>query len=153
MSGRTIFRVMLVLALIGLADAAYLTIVHYGHLTIACTSSHNGHSSCATVQTSKYSAVAGVPVALLGLIGYIGIIASLVVPERESSRLATLALTLFGFGFSAFLTWQETFTIPGHPIYCEWCVGSAIILTVLLVLALIRYLRPSGTSQPPPSPA
>ncbi len=141
---------MLVLAVIGLADATYLTVVHYAHLIALCTSSKN---SCQTVQTSKYSEVAGVPVALLGLIGYIGIIASLVVPERESSRLATLALTLFGFGFSAFLTWQETFTIPGHPIYCEWCVGSAIILTVLLVLALIRYLRPSGTSQPPPSPA
>ena len=58
MSGRTLFRVMLVLALIGLADAAYLTIVHYGGLKIVCTSGHNGHSSCATVQTSKYSAVA-----------------------------------------------------------------------------------------------
>ena len=93
------------------------------------------------------------PVALLGLIGYVGILASLLVPEQEWTRLATLALTLFGFGFSAFLTYQETFTIPGHPIYCEWCVGSAIVLTVLFVLAVIRYLRPSGTSQPPPSPA
>jgi hypothetical protein len=49
---------------------------------------------------------------------------------------------------SAFLTWQETFTITGHPIYCEWCVGSAIILTVLLCLSLVRYLRPHGPSQP-----
>jgi len=153
MSGRTLFRVMLVLALIGLADAAYLTIVHYGGLKIVCTSSHNGHSSCATVQTSKYSAVAGVPVALLGLIGYVGIVATLLAPESEWTRLGTLALTVFGFGFSAYLTWQETFTIPGHPIYCEWCVGSAIIMTVLLGLALVRYLRPSGTSHPPPSPA
>jgi len=66
---------------------------------------------------------------------------------------ATLGLTLFGFAFSAFLTYQETFTIAGHPIYCEWCVGSAVVLTILFILALIRYLRPSGTSQPPPSPA
>ncbi len=142
---------MLVLAVLGLGDATYLTIVHYGHLVIACAG--GGHSSCATVQNSKYSEIAGVPVALLGLIGYVGIIATLVLPEQEWTRLATLGLTLFGFGFSAFLTWQETFTIPGHPIYCEWCVGSATILTVLLVLSLIRYLRPSGMSQPPPSPA
>jgi uncharacterized membrane protein len=146
-------RVMLVLAVLGLGDATYLTIVHYGHLVVACAGGHGGHSSCATVQSSKYSEIAGVPVALLGLIGYVGIIASLVLPEQEWTRLATLGLTLFGFGFSAFLTWQETFTIPGHPIYCEWCVGSATILTVLLVLSLIRYLRPSGMSQPPPSPA
>lgn len=150
MSRRTLLRVMLVLSVIGLGDATYLTIVHYGHLTVACTSSHNGHSACETVQTSKYSEVAGVPVALLGLIGYIGIVFTLVVREREWTRTATLALTLFGFAFSAFLTWQETFTIPGHPIYCEWCVGSAVIMTILLALSLVRYLRVPPL--PPPVP-
>ena len=125
MNPRVVFRVMVVLAVLGLADAAYLTIIHYAGIKALCTSAHN---SCQQVQTSQYSKVAGVPVALLGL-------------------------TVFGFGFSAFLTYQETFTIPGHPIYCEWCVGSAIVLTVLLALSVIRYLRPSGTSQPPPSPA
>ena len=117
-------RVMIVLAVLGLGDATYLTIVHYGHLVIACAGGHNGHSSCQTVQNSKYSEVGGV----------------------------TLGLTLFGFGFSAFLTWQETFTITGHPIYCEWCVGSATILTVLLCLSLVRYLRPPGPSQRPLQP-
>ena len=149
MNPRVLYRVMIVLAVIGLADATYLTIVHYGGFKILCTASGN---PCATVQASKYASLAGVPVALLGLIGYVLIIASLLVRERESTRLATLALVLFGFGFSAYLTYQETFTIPGHPIYCEWCVGSAIILTVLLILSAIRYLRPPGPSQPPLSP-
>jgi uncharacterized membrane protein len=146
---RVLYRVMIVLAVIGLADATYLTIVHYAGIKIVCSGAGN---PCQQVQTSQYSKVAGVPVALLGLIGYLGIVASLLVPEREWTRLATLALTLFGFGFSAFLTYQETFTIKGHPIYCEWCVGSAIVLTVLFVLAVIRYLRPPGPSQPPLSP-
>jgi uncharacterized membrane protein len=150
MNPRVLLRVMIVLTVLGLADATYLTVIHYAGIKSLCTSAHN---SCQAVQTSYYSKVAGVPVALLGLIGYVGILASLLVPEQEWTRLATLALTLFGFGFSVFLTYQETFTIPGHPIYCEWCVGSAVVLTVLFGLALIRYLRPSGTSQPPPSPA
>ena len=150
MNPRVLLRVMIVLAVIGLADASYLTIIHYAGIKALCTSAHN---SCQQVQTSQYSKIAGVPVALLGLIGYIGILASLLAPEQEWTRLATLGLTLFGFGFSAFLTYQETFTIAGHPIYCEWCVGSAVVLTILFILALIRYLRPSGTSQPPPSPA
>jgi uncharacterized membrane protein len=146
---RVLLRVMIVLTVIGLADATYLTIVHYAGIKVLCTTKHN---SCAAVQASYYSKVVGVPVALLGLIGYLGILASLLVREREVTRLATLALTLFGFGFSAFLTYQETFTIMGHPIYCEWCVGSAVILTVLFILSLIRYLRPPGPSQPPLSP-
>lgn len=142
-------RVMIVLAVLGLGDATYLTIVHYGGLKLVCTASHNGSSPCETVQTSQYAELAGVPVALLGALGYVGIVSSLLLPEREWTRLATLALTLFGFGFSAYLTWQETFTIPGHPIYCEWCVGSAIILTLLLCLSLIRFLR--GPAPPAPT--
>ena len=149
MSRGTLARVMLVLAVLGLGDATYLTIVHYGGLKLVCSGAHNGHSSCETVQTSEYSEVGGVPVAVLGLIGYVGILASLLLPEREWTRLATLGLTLFGFGFSAFLTYQETFTITGHPIYCEWCVGSAIILTLLLCLSLIRFLR--GPAPPAPT--
>jgi uncharacterized membrane protein len=144
---RVLFRVMLVLAVIGLGDATYLTIVHYAGIAVICTTKHN---SCQQVQTSQYSHVAGVPVALLGLIGYIMIVGSLLVREREFTRLATLALTLTGFGFSVFLTYQETFTIPGHPIYCEWCVGSAIILTILFPLSVVRYLTtPPASAQAP----
>jgi uncharacterized membrane protein len=146
MNKRVLLRVMLVLAVIGLADATYLTIIHYAGIKSLCTTSRD---SCQAVQTSEYSHVAGVPVALLGLIGYILIVASLVMREREWTRLATLALTLTGFGMSVFLTYQETFTIPGHPIYCEWCVGSAIILTILFPLSVVRYL----TTPPTPTQA
>jgi uncharacterized membrane protein len=135
----TLLRVMLVLAVIGLADATYLTVVHYAGLKVICAAHGN---PCETVQSSKYSFLAGIPVALIGAIGYVLIIASMLARESEAARLATLALVLMGFGFSAYLTYQETFTITGHPIYCEWCVGSAIILTILLILSLVRYLRP-----------
>ncbi|HXR14246.1 MAG TPA: vitamin K epoxide reductase family protein [Solirubrobacteraceae bacterium] len=150
MNGKLLVRVMLVLALIGLGDATYLTVVHYAGLTIVCAGKGN---PCATVQSSKYSFLAGIPVALLGAIGYVLIIGSLLVRDREWTRLATLALALFGFGFSAYLTYRETFTIIGHPIYCEWCVGSAIILTVLLILSLFRYLRSPLPGQPLPAGA
>jgi uncharacterized membrane protein len=134
----TLVRVMLVLAVLGLGDATYLTVVHYARITVACAGTGN---PCQTVQTSKYSFLLGVPVALIGAIGYVLIIASLLLPDSENTRLSTLALTLLGFGFSAYLTYQETFTITGHPIYCEWCVGSAIVLTILLIFSLARYLK------------
>jgi uncharacterized membrane protein len=131
-------RAMIVLAVVGLGVAAYLTVVHYvGFSALACTGGHGGHSSCQTVQSSQWSELAGVPVALLGLIGYIGILGSLLFRDREQTRLATLGLTTIGFGFSAYLTYREAASIHA---YCEWCLSSAVILTILFVCAIARYL-------------
>ena len=147
MSPRVVRNTMRVLALIGLGIATYLTIVHYGGFTVLCTSKNN---ACAQVQASIYSRVAGVPVALLGLIGYLGIIVTLFVPESEAARLGTLAIALFGFGFSLYLTYREVFTLQE---ICEWCVTSAGLMTALFGLSLYRYLRsPLLPSQPPVSP-
>jgi uncharacterized membrane protein len=124
---------MLALAVLGAAVASYLTYVHYAGIKPACTAG----TSCVKVQTSEWSKLADVPVALLGLIGYIAILASLLLPDREETRLATLALTLIGFGFSGYLTYRELFSI--HAI-CEWCVSSAVILTFLFISSVTRYL-------------
>jgi uncharacterized membrane protein len=121
------------LAVLGLGIAAYLTYVHYSGAQVACTAGQ----SCVKVQTSQWSELAGVPVALIGLVGYLSILASLLAPDREESRLVTLGLTMIGFGFSAYLTYRELFSI--HAI-CEWCVSSAVIMTGLLVAAATRYI-------------
>jgi len=125
---------MIVLTVAGLGVASYLTYVHYSGIAPVCTAG----GSCLKVQTSIYSKLAGVPVALMGLIGYVLILGSLLVPETETSRMATMALTVVGFGFSAYLTYRELFSI--HAV-CEWCASSAVILTVLTCLAIWRFLR------------
>ncbi len=143
---------MLALAVIGLGVATYLTIVHYAGLNPACTAG----ASCVKVQTSQWSRLGGIPVALLGLIGYVGIVGSLALPDREETRLATLGLTLIGFGFSAYLTYRELFSI--HAI-CEWCASSAVIMTLLLIGAIVRFLTvsdgfadPVASAAAPPAP-
>ena len=125
---------MLVLTLLGLAVASYVTYVHYAGIKPACTAGE----SCLKVQTSKYAEIVGVPVALIGLIGYVVILATLLAPDNETTRFALVALTLGGFGFSAYLTYREVFSI--HAI-CEECVSSAIIMTILMLLAIWRFLR------------
>jgi uncharacterized membrane protein len=88
-------------------------------------------------------------VALIGLIGYIAILATLLAPDEERWRFATVALTLGGFGFSAYLTYREVFTLEE---ICEYCVGSAILMTILLGLSSWRFLRGGepdpGSSEP-----
>lgn len=132
MSSRALRITMIVLATIGLGVASYLTYIHYADINPVCTT-----SSCLKVQTSSYSKLAGVPVALMGLIGYIAILGSLLAPENETTRLATLVFVLAGFGFSAYLTYRELFSI--HAV-CEWCASSAVIMTILVCLAVWRFL-------------
>ena len=127
-------RVMLVVAVLAIGLAAYLTYVHYSGIKPACTAGQ----SCIKVQTSVWSKLDGVPVALIGLLGYIGILLSLLVPDRDETRLATLGMTMAGFGFSAYLTYREIFSIKA---ICEECVSSFVLIAILLGCSFVRYLR------------
>ena len=138
-------RGMIGLTVLGVALAAYLTYVHYSGTPPACTAGQ----ACIKVQTSLWSKLDGVPVALIGLIGYVLILGSLLAPDREESRLATLGLTLVGFGFSAYLTYREIHSI--HAI-CEECATSAVFLTILFIGSVIRYLQGTPKPAPPPPP-
>jgi uncharacterized membrane protein len=133
-STRAIRFTMIAIATVGLGVASYLTYVHYAGAPILCLRG----GGCETVQHSIYSKLAGVPVALIGLLGYIAILASLVAPESETTRLATMTFTIMGFGFSVYLTGRELFSI--HAI-CPWCVSSAVMMTLLACLAVWRFLR------------
>jgi uncharacterized membrane protein len=124
---------ILVLTLIGIAVAGYLTYVHYEGLKVLCLSS----GGCETVQASRYAKLDGIPVALLGLIGYIGILGSLAI-RGELGRIAGFAIALTGFAFSMYLTYRELFTIKA---ICQWCVASAVLMTIIAVLTAIRVLR------------
>ena len=124
-------------ALIGLGIATYLTIVHYTGGSPVCAIAHG----CETVQKSHYSKLAGVPVAVLGLIGYIGILAALI-RDDENARSVAAFLSIVGFGFSAWLTYTELALINA---ICIWCVGSAICMTILTALTVSRVL----TASPP----
>ena len=127
-------QVMLVVAVLAIGLTAYLTYVHYSGAKPACTAGQ----SCLKVQTSIWSKLDGIPVALIGLLGYIGILISLLVPDRDEVRLATLGMTLAGFGFSAYLTYREIFSIKA---ICEECVSSFVLIAILLGCSAVRYVR------------
>jgi uncharacterized membrane protein len=128
----------LVLTVIGLGIATYLTYIHYRGIRSVCAIAHG----CEIVQSSEYSKFVGVPVATLGLIGYVLIFASLWV-RSEEGLLATTALSWIGFAFSLYLTYREIWTIEA---ICIWCVSSAIILTLLTILSTVSFLRTDPTT-------
>ena len=125
----------IVVAVIGMGIAAYLTVVHYAGDAPVCAIAHG----CATVQKSDYAMLAGVPVALLGALGYIAILAALI-RDDENARTAAVFLSLVGLGFSGWLTYVEIVKLDA---ICIWCVGSAICMTVLAALTVSRVLTVS----------
>ncbi|MEI7624613.1 MAG: vitamin K epoxide reductase family protein [Actinomycetota bacterium] len=132
MSDSLLGRVIAGVATLGVAVAGYLVYVHYAGISPVCTT-----GGCEKVQASAYAELLGIPVALLGLVGYIAILGSLAV-RGETGRMIGAGLALIGFGFSAYLTYLELFKINA---ICQWCVGSAVLMTLLLILTWWRAIR------------
>jgi uncharacterized membrane protein len=121
-------------ALAGLGIATYLTVVHYADGEPVCAIAHG----CSTVQQSDYAALAGVPVAVLGVLGYLGVLAALI-RDGEAARTGAAFLSLAGLGFSAWLTYVEVGVLDA---ICIWCVGSAVCMALLSVLTVRRMVAP-----------
>jgi uncharacterized membrane protein len=122
-------------AVAGIAVAGYLTIVHYTGLEPVCG---GGAGGCERVQSSVYSDLAGVPVALLGLIGYIAILGGVLLLRGEAALLVPAALAIGGFGFSLYLQYRSLFTLEAS---CIWCIASAVLMGLLMGLTVARALR------------
>ena len=136
-----------ILALVGVSVAGYLAYIEMQMIPAVC----GPVGDCNTVQSSSYAWVMGVmPVGLLGVLGYLGIVAAWLWGRFRDDRLATLTLlmifgmTLFGVLFSIYLTYLELFVI--HAV-CSWCLSSAIIITVLFLLSLRPMVQARTTSE------
>jgi len=122
-----------ILALLGVGISGYLTYVKLSATQAVCL----GLGECETVQNSPYSVILGIPIAVLGLLTYLAIIALWWWSQDEQRPYADLTpmllfgITLFGFLYSAYLTYLELFVLKA---ICPWCVASAIIMTVLMII-------------------
>ena len=118
---------MIVFALIGFADATYLTIEHYTNGALLCGLT-NG---CDIVTTSTYSVVFGVPLALFGVLYYFSVIFGLVIylDLKDEKLLFWLAhYTVLGFIVSIILIILQVFFLKS---ICIYCMGSAFSSTLI----------------------
>lgn len=134
---RTLRRAAGLIAVVGVGVATYIAIADASGGAPTCLA---GGGGCETVASSSYSHIAGVNVAVFGIAGYVLLLGAALTPG-DSGRLAGLLLGLVGFGFSAYLTYLELFVI--HAI-CQWCVGSAVLMTLMLATCATRFLGYAG---------
>jgi uncharacterized membrane protein/thiol-disulfide isomerase/thioredoxin len=144
---------IVLLSVIGLGVAGYLAYVETLQVTAAC----GPIGDCNAVQQSEHARLFGfLPVAWLGLIGYaLLVIFSILwrVASNQSKPIISVginSLTLFATIFSIYLTYLEIFVIRA---VCSWCLSSAIISTLLLLLSVVmipkqfRYTIKGKTSK------
>jgi uncharacterized membrane protein len=135
-------RLIAFFAALGIGVAAYIAVVESGGGAPACLA---GGSGCETVAESSYSELAGVNVAVYGIVGYALLLASAFLAS-DLARFGGFAVALGGFGFSVYLTYIELFKIEA---ICEWCVASAVLMTVLFLLNATRLIGYAGTPGAP----
>lgn len=141
--GELILRITAItLSLFGVVIAGYVVLtVEIMDQIPQCV---GGGGGCAAVEHSSCSRIAGVHVATLGLIGYLMILGGSI-GRGDLARTAAFFLSLFGFGFSLYLTYLELWEILA---ICQWCVGSAILMTMLFVVNTCRLIVFYGTGTP-----
>jgi len=118
-------------AALGTLVSAYLTWVHYSGSLALCI----GVGGCEAVQTSRYSSLGPVPVALVGLAGFVAILGVAIAHARGADWSLTplFALSLAATLYVAYLTYVEVFVLGA---ICPWCVAVAVCSVGVFALAL-----------------
>jgi len=122
-----------VVALAGIAVAGYLAWAHYADSAVVCVAG----GSCEKVQESEYAAIAGVPVAVLGIAAY-GAILALIAWDTPVARLAAAATAVVGLLFSAYLLVLQLFVIDA---ICVWCLANDVLIAPALAVTTALRLR------------
>lgn len=109
-----------VLAVIGIADAAFLTVSHYTKEPVPCSIVEG----CETVLTSSYAEIAGIPIAAFGAAAYFFAFA-LAILAAYGNRAAWMLFGAQAFlmaAVSGYLLYVQGFVIKA---FCQFCLISA----------------------------
>jgi len=126
-----------VVALIGLADAIYLTIKHYTGEAVPCSIVEG----CEQVLTSSYAEIAGIPLAIFGAAAYFVAFALAILAafgNVRTWRLFGVQVVLMTI-FTAWLIYLQAFVIEA---FCQFCLLSAgTTLTLFIIYLISKFSR------------
>ena len=125
------------LATFGIGVATYIAIADSGGGAPVCVAGGHG---CQTVAESSYSHALGVNIAIFGIVGYVLLLVCALL-RGDAARMGGFLISLGGFGYSVYLTYLEVFKIEA---ICQWCVASAVLMTLLFAVNATRMLAYVG---------
>ncbi len=132
----------LIVSVLGLGDAAYLTYQHFSQATAFAGCSGNGTVNCEAVTTSPWSYLFGshlLPVSVLGL-AFFAFMTAVNSPwgwraPWPAVHWARLAAVVVGILLALYLIWAELFRINA---ICLYCTGVHLLTFVLFALVVGR---------------
>jgi len=130
----------IIFSLIGILDAGYLSWMTFTNNTEKCLP---GFGNCSTVTLSKYSRLADIPIAYIGLIVYMVIFSLYLIQLNPVNidhikRYIIFGITFAGFLFSIYLTYVQLGILN---TYCPFCVLSGLTMTLLFVVSTSEMIR------------
>jgi len=118
-------------ALVGLADAVYLTINHYTGEKVPCSVT----GGCEAVLNSAWSEIGGIPLAAFGAAAYFAAFSLAILAafgNRAMWRVFGVVASVMAV-FSVYLLYVQKFEIKE---FCQYCLLSAATSMTLFLIAL-----------------
>ncbi|MGA9526528.1 MAG: vitamin K epoxide reductase family protein [Terriglobales bacterium] len=95
--------------------------------------------NCDIVNRSEYSAILGVPVALIGMLGYLALLAlATVYRKRRETPVLLFGGAAAGLAFALYLTYVEA-RILG--VWCILCLSSLALIAMTTLFSGVIWLR------------
>jgi protein-disulfide isomerase len=146
-SAAVLNRVTLVLAFVGVFIAGVLSIGHAQGLVPPCGAEGN----CASVLTSDYAVVFGIPLAYAGLVAY-AFLAALAIVRGIKGVAATRSLVGIGYVVAAIGTIGSLIltyiSVTQIGTVCYWCLASAATMTLTLIAYALLAQADIGEDAP-----
>ena len=134
-----LYRISVALVVLGLLVSIYMTIYKLTANDSMCL----GSGDCSTVNSSRYSEVNKIPVAVIGVLGYLTILVIHYLEPRnryfkQNGTLLIFGLALTGFLFTAWLIYVEIALIKA---LCPFCLTSQAAMTIIFIVSIVRLIR------------
>ena len=130
-------RILLTIAMLAFTGAVVSSISLYHHYGASASSfcDFGANFNCDMVNRSIYSAIFGIPVALIGICGY-GVLLVLATLYRAKAEIPAILLiaSLMGLGFALYLTYVEAFVLA---VWCILCLSSLALIATIAVLSSV----------------
>lgn len=137
---RRMLTTIIFLSIAGIGVSSVSLYHHYG-TSKSSYCDFGANFNCDMVNRSIYSEVAGVPVALIGVLGYCGLLGlTIFYLRKEDAPVLLLMGSLAGLAFALYLTYIEGFVLA---VWCVLCLSSLGLISAITVLSgfLVMYSK------------